>query len=445
MADTATRDLAHFEPWARSLERSLVRRGARSPLQPWLHERAGYDLADSPAWELSLERSRLRREREERASDILVGRRRASVAALFAVAGVPTATMAGAAVTATPAVAKAHRFKAIHHHEIGPRVAKLQRLLHIHADGRFGTGTFKAVKSFQRRHGLTADGVVGAATWNALVRANRARHSASGKSHRSKVPAARAREIQRLLGLHADGVYGPQTKRAVKRFQARHGLTVDGIPGPVTMAAMRRAHGSHHARTHRKAPAHASVRTLQRKLGITADGVFGPGTERAVKAFQRRHGLTADGVVGPATWRALGVRSSKVLKRKGAGRSHSTGGRSRIARLIAAGNRIATKPYVYGGGHGSFRASGYDCSGSVSYVLHAAGLLRSPLDSSSFMSWGRAGRGRHITVYTNPGHAFLVVDGRRFDTSAMSQTGGSRWTNRMRDTSGYVARHPAGF
>src|SRR6478609_384808 len=159
MAEKPTRDLAHLEPWARSLERSLVRRGTRSPLQPWLHERAGTDLADSPAWELSLERSRLRREREERPSELLVGRRRASVAALVAVAGVPAGTMATAAVNATPAVAKAHRFKAIHHHDIGPRVAKMQRLLHIHADGRFGNGTLKVVKRFQRRHGLTADGV----------------------------------------------------------------------------------------------------------------------------------------------------------------------------------------------------------------------------------------------------------------------------------------------
>ena len=129
----------------------------------------------------------------------------------------------------------------------------------------------------------------------------------------------------------------------------------------------------------------------------------------------------------------------------GATRAAGAAAASAIARLIAAGNRIASKPYVYGGGHGSFTASGYDCSGSVSYVLHAAGLLRAPLDSGSFMSWGRPGRGRRITIYTNPGHAFLVVDGRRFDTSAMSETGGSRWTNRMRDTSGFVARHPSGF
>src|SRR5436190_2936445 len=116
-----------------------------------------------------------------------------------------------------------------------------------------------------------------------------------------------------------------------------------------------------------------------------------------------------------------------------------------VVNAIAAANRIIRKPYRYGGGHRSFNDSGYDCSGSVSYALHGAGLLRSPLDSSSLMSYGRPGRGRHITIYSNPGHAFMVVDGRRFDTSAMSETGGSRWSNRMRSTSGYFARHPAGF
>jgi len=115
-----------------------------------------------------------------------------------------------------------------------------------------------------------------------------------------------------------------------------------------------------------------------------------------------------------------------------------------VQAIIAAGNRIARKPYKYGGGHGMWRDSGYDCSGSVSYVLHAADLLDSPLDSGSFMSWARRGRGEWVTVRTNPGHAYLIVAGLRFDTSARSVTG-SRWSEQMRSARGYVARHPRGM
>ena len=114
-----------------------------------------------------------------------------------------------------------------------------------------------------------------------------------------------------------------------------------------------------------------------------------------------------------------------------------------IARVIAAANQIATTPYVWGGGHGG-ASGGYDCSGSVSYALAAGGLLDSPLDSTGFMSWGEAGPGAHITVYANAGHAYMVVDGRRYDTSALSG-GGTRWTSEMRSSAGFVARHPPGY
>jgi hypothetical protein len=137
----------------------------------------------------------------------------------------------------------------------------------------------------------------------------------------------------------------------------------------------------------------------------------------------------------------MGLGPGPVLKRGGSGGGHRGG---RIARMIAAGNRIATAPYKYGGGHGSYRDSGYDCSGSVSYVLHAAGLLRTPLDSSGLMSYGEPGRGRHVTIYAHPGHTYMVIDGRRFDTSARRQTG-SRWTRQHRDPTGFVVRHPPGL
>jgi cell wall-associated NlpC family hydrolase len=119
------------------------------------------------------------------------------------------------------------------------------------------------------------------------------------------------------------------------------------------------------------------------------------------------------------------------------------GGGDVVARVVAAANEIAATPYVWGGGHGG-ASGGYDCSGSLSYALAAGGLLSSPLDSTGFMSWGAPGQGSRITVYANPGHAFMVVDGRRFDTSALSG-GGTRWTSEMRSTAGFVARHPPGL
>jgi septal ring factor EnvC (AmiA/AmiB activator) len=109
--------------------------------------------------------------------------------------------------------------------------------------------------------------------------------------------------------------------------------------------------------------------------------------------------------------------------------------------VIAAGNQITNMPYLYGGGHGSFEASGYDCSGSVSYALHGGGLLSSPLDSTGFMTWGESGPGQWITVYSNPGHAYMVVAGLRFDTSGAPP----RWQASMRDPAGYVATHPPGY
>ena len=112
--------------------------------------------------------------------------------------------------------------------------------------------------------------------------------------------------------------------------------------------------------------------------------------------------------------------------------------------IIEAGNQIARSPYLWGGGHGKWLDKGYDCSGSVSFALANAGLLRGPLASGPLMSWGKPGKGKWITIYSNPGHVFLVVAGVRFDTSGTRRTG-SRWQSTMRPTSGYVARHPPGL
>lgn len=113
----------------------------------------------------------------------------------------------------------------------------------------------------------------------------------------------------------------------------------------------------------------------------------------------------------------------------------------RVVRVIRAANRIRNEPYVYGGGHGSFESSGYDCSGSVSYALRGGRFVRTPLTSGSFMGWGRSGKGRWITVYANSGHAYMVVAGLRFDTSQTAGDGPG-WSKRMVSSSGFAKRNP---
>ncbi len=115
-----------------------------------------------------------------------------------------------------------------------------------------------------------------------------------------------------------------------------------------------------------------------------------------------------------------------------------------VVRIIKAGNEIATKPYTYGGGHGNWNDSGYDCSGSVSYALHGAGLLDVALDSNGLAAFGKPGPGRWVSIMGNPQHAYMVVAGVRFDTSSGKQTG-NRWTAVDGSTSGYAVRHPPGL
>ncbi|MEA2494542.1 MAG: hypothetical protein QOJ29_2453 [Thermoleophilaceae bacterium] len=114
-----------------------------------------------------------------------------------------------------------------------------------------------------------------------------------------------------------------------------------------------------------------------------------------------------------------------------------------VGTVVSAANEISRTPYRWGGGHGAWRDKGYDCSGSVSFALAAAGLLNGPLTSGAFMKYGEPGPGKWITLYTNQRHIFMVVAGIRYDTSALAQ--GSRWQPKLRPTNGFVARHPPGL
>jgi peptidoglycan hydrolase CwlO-like protein len=115
-----------------------------------------------------------------------------------------------------------------------------------------------------------------------------------------------------------------------------------------------------------------------------------------------------------------------------------------VGQMMAAGNAIATLPYIWGGGHGSFISPGYDCSGSVSYVLAAAGLLSSPETSGGFESYGDPGPGQWVTLYANAGHVWMTIAGWRFDTVALAEDG-TRWSQGGGEYGGFVVRHPPGL
>ena len=210
----------------------------------------------------------------------------------------------------------------------------------------------------------------------------------------------------------------------------------------------------------------SDVRALQRYLDragydTTADGAFGPATRASVMDFEQAEQRRANGRASRAEQRMVRARASAADGGGGGGEPAGepaeeayltddglavapASAPDEVKAIIEAGNAIATKPYKYGGGHGKWNDRGYDCSGSVSYVLHAAGLLRRALDSTGFMSWGERGRGTWVTIRTNPSHAYMIVAGLRFDTSARKRTG-TRWSERMRSARGYRGRHPEGF
>ncbi|HEX8490777.1 MAG TPA: hypothetical protein VF626_07155, partial [Chthoniobacterales bacterium] len=140
------------------------------------------------------------------------------------------------------------------------------------------------------------------------------------------------------------------------------------------------------------------------------------------------------------------VSGSRAVLRNGVAYAPSRAPQS-VKNAIWAANTLRRKPYVWGGGHGSFYDRGYDCSGTVSFALHGGGMLNSPLPSTELMRYGERGRGRWITIYSRSGHTFAVIAGLRLDTTDLGRGGdvGPRWYNYGRDTGGYVARHPIGM
>jgi peptidoglycan hydrolase-like protein with peptidoglycan-binding domain len=202
---------------------------------------------------------------------------------------------------------------------------------------------------------------------------------------------------------------------------------------------------------------------------VTVDGSFGAATEQALRTWEQSTGRPVDGIVDTADAAALlailnattppvvtppattpttpappaPATASATINSAGHAVA-APGSPIRVQRIIAAANHIATLPYRFGGGHGGFTDTAYDCSGSVSYALHGASLLHRTLDSTGLETFGAAGAGRWVTIYANAGHTYMVVEGLRFDTSGATAAG-SRWQTAGASTHGYVVRHPAGL
>ena len=196
----------------------------------------------------------------------------------------------------------------------------------------------------------------------------------------------------------------------------------------------------------------------------SVDGQFGPLTAASVAAFKTAHSMNpANGVAGrmfdKTLQSAISAYESDVPTGKARINPDGTatapaGAPAVVQSVIAAANSILNTSYCVGGGHGQWQSSCYDCSGSVSYALHGGGLLASPEDSSGLMSYGSPGPGRWITIYSDPGHAFIVVAGIAFDTADYGGPNipagtGPRWRSNplgnLADGGGYVVRHPPGL
>jgi peptidoglycan hydrolase-like protein with peptidoglycan-binding domain len=287
-----------------------------------------------------------------------------------------------------------------------------------------------------RRSALAASAAVLAALPLAAAPANASAATFGTRTLSQGMRGGDVKTAQKLLnsvgdsGLTVDGQFGPATRKAVKVFETTEGLpSADGKIEPPEAPKLKSA----------AATAAAEGRTLSADDPATTTP-----TTTAAPTTDPAGGVPTDPAGGASTTPAdpMGVPGAKALLNVDGTATAPASAPAEVKEIIAAGNEIASKPYRYGGGHGKWKDTGYDCSGSVSYALHGAGLLDQALPSGDFETWGDPGRGTWVTLYAKGSHMYMVVAGLRFDTSGAKP---SRWQADMRSASGYTVRHPTGL
>jgi peptidoglycan hydrolase-like protein with peptidoglycan-binding domain len=335
------------------------------------------------------------------------------------------------------------------------------------ANGRFTNRTAATLKQFQSFYRLKATGVADAHTL-ALVR--------------------RVDKLDAVATDASSGGSGLAIAKKGKAAKAKRGVTNDPttlLKSNPVMAPVKRNGGSEHLgnRILRPGMHGHDVRVLQAYLTVdgyatTVDGDFGPSTKSSVVSWQTANDVMANAIFTYADSRKLREDVAKVesspksvtnpttptATTPGATATIDSAGNATapasapqvVQEMITAANSIDNKPYIYAGGHATWNAPGYDCSGAVSFVLHAAGLLSSSEDSTGLESFGSSGKGQWVTIYANAGHTWIVIAGLAFDTAHWGPTApagsGPRWlikadaTANLDDgTGGYTVRHPSGL
>jgi peptidoglycan hydrolase-like protein with peptidoglycan-binding domain len=312
----------------------------------------------------------------------------------------------------------------------GSAVRALQQVLNrvgfrVAVNGRYLAETSGAVQRFQIARRLDASGIAGPATIRALRSAARGPRSTAAEGGLGFGEATeRIRQLGDRIPLVA-GMSGADV-RQLQAFLRRAG--VRGAPRPT---------GEFGAQTA------AAVRRYERSERRPVDGGLDAGDIYALLADLGQDGSGENPAATPAP--APLAPGDRARVRAGGIAVAPEGAPQAVKQIIAAGNQIAKMPYRWGGGHGRWVDSGYDCSGSVSFALRGAGLMKGgALPSYGFYDWGESGPGRWVTIYTNQGHMYMVVAGIRFDTSGRGANR-SRWQTAMRDPSSFKVRHPAGL